>query len=122
MSKKSFTFNWHDEETTSEFLRYVWVCLMAGGDRADLMERTDRGQAITLQVFANGAEVDARALMKSLEANFDMNVKKRAGELARSIQLEELMDTVVKIERQLKTELENRFKAIGIAPISDEDY
>lgn len=121
MTEKSFTFDWH-ADGTSEFLKFIWISLMTGSEFQDLMERTGKGHSITLQVFANGVEVNAAHLMEGLERNFEYSVKGEVAKKVSEIRLEELAETIYALEKQIQTEIKNRFKQIGIELRSDEDW
>lgn len=122
MTDMSYKFNWH-EEPERGFIQCVWLSLMQVGDRQDMMEITEGGRSITLRIFANDVEVNAREMMQSLEMNYLHAIQNRAAELAREIRFEELKQAVGDVEKAIQQELENRFKALGIEIKRDEyDY
>lgn len=115
----SFTFNWHEEERDS-FLQYVWITLMQDLDFQELMGLTDGGKKITLQVIANGKEVNARNFFDGLTANFDISVNNKAAELAREAGLSELEAKIYKIQKEITKTLEAKLEAIGVKIPKDE--
>lgn len=119
MTDNSYKFNWH-EEPEHGFMQVVWLSLMQVGDRQDIMQITEGGRSITLRIFANDVEVNAQEMMKSLEMNYNHAINNRAKDFTREIQFEELEEAVRDIEKAIRQELENRFKAIGIEIKKDE--
>lgn len=119
MTDNSYKFNWH-EEPEHGFMQCIWLSLMSGSDRDELMEATQGGRSIILRIFANDVEVNAREMMKSLEMNYNHAIDNRAKDFTREIQFEELEETIRGIEKAIRQELENRFKAIGIEIKKDE--
>jgi|SRR6185503_5867673 len=118
---KGFNFNWHADDT-SEFLKYIYISLIADSNFEEMMQQTDRGRAIWLRVFVNDQEVNARHLMEGLEANFDLSVQDAVKRRNQEIDLESLNDTIREIEKGISKEIRQRFEKIGITFGSDEDY
>lgn len=119
MTEMSYNFNWH-EEPERGFMQVIWLSLLQGANFNEIMETTEGGRSITLRIFANDVEVNAREMMKSLEMNYNLAIQDRAAELTREIHFEELEEAVKGIEQAVRQELENRFKAIGIEVKRDE--
>lgn len=119
MSNKFFTFNWHDLPE-GDFLKWMYITLITDADFADLQEHTDKGNAVTLRIFANDIELNVANFIKSLKMNYELAIRDTVTDLCKEIRLDDLADAVAEVEKQIKQDVERRFRDIGIVIEHDD--
>lgn len=103
-------------------MQMAWVSLIAGQDFEKIMGKTERGHVIHLRVFANDEPVNTQAFFEWLENNFQYHVQQKVAELAKDAQLENLTETVARVEKELSQTIREKFKAIGIELHDEEEW
>lgn len=115
---KPFTFNWHEEKRDS-FLAWMYLVFVPELSKdhtewEDLNRRTDKGNAITMQIVINGQEVDAEHFVKRLETNYYQAIPRAAREELQGVHMDEIAEVVREAEQAAVNVLRTRLAAAGI--------
>lgn len=116
------TFNWHDEP--EGVIRWSIPTLLPNIDDrifAELRERTDQWKNVELAVTINGVAVDARALLKGLERNAELEAARIAAtKLHDAVELEELRATLHHLHVVLVDRAREVASRVGVLQEFDE--
>lgn len=118
----TYVFDWHDAKRDS-FLYWLIPTLLSpvsNGKLESFRELSEQFSRVELGITINGVTVDPKALVESIERNYDFHVARSAESLIEEIGMDDLVKFVHDAQSEIIKLLKQKLVDKGIK-ISDEE-
>lgn len=120
-----YRWTFHGQEES--FASRMAISMLAGREKDAIWEqfqgvRSPSQLDVVMRVTLNGVEVDAAAIMESLERNFDWNVELKVAEKLKELRFDELAQTVSDMDYHLSQRCKLAMKAAGMEIPDEEEW